>query len=76
MPTPWRNETNTKTPCYKCTEREIGCHGNCEKYAAFSDERKKHSAEHLEEQNMRDYRINANERCKKTPSKSFRRPKK
>lgn len=24
-----------KSPCYKCEERHIGCHGKCEKYAAF-----------------------------------------
>ncbi len=24
-----------KPPCYGCTERKVGCHGNCEGYAEF-----------------------------------------
>lgn len=23
-------------PCYKCAERQIGCHGVCERYKAYS----------------------------------------
>lgn len=23
------------TPCYKCEEQDVGCHGSCAKYAAF-----------------------------------------
>ena len=26
-----------RSPCYKCPDREIGCHGRCEKYIAFAD---------------------------------------
>ena len=26
-----------KSPCYKCTERYMGCHGECEKYANYKD---------------------------------------
>ena len=25
------------SPCYKCPERHIGCHGECERYKAYSD---------------------------------------
>lgn len=25
----------TATPCYKCEERHLGCHGSCEEYKAF-----------------------------------------
>lgn len=25
-------------PCYKCPDREVGCHGKCEKYLAFRAE--------------------------------------
>lgn len=28
-----------KAPCKDCTERFIGCHGTCEKYAAFKKAR-------------------------------------
>lgn len=24
-----------KVPCWKCPERKVGCHGTCEKYAAY-----------------------------------------
>lgn len=30
-----------KSPCMNCTQREIGCHGRCELYIAFSEEQKK-----------------------------------
>lgn len=26
-------------PCKECTDRELGCHGRCERYAAFREER-------------------------------------
>lgn len=28
-----------KVPCYKCEDRYVGCHGECEKYIAFRSER-------------------------------------
>lgn len=30
-----------KTPCYNCERRCVGCHGNCEEYKKFSEERQK-----------------------------------
>lgn len=30
-----------RSPCYKCADRSQGCHGSCERYAAFDRERKK-----------------------------------
>ena len=24
-----------KAPCYQCPNREVGCHGKCEKYLAY-----------------------------------------
>lgn len=27
-----------KCPCKGCADREIGCHGKCERYAAFKEE--------------------------------------
>lgn len=26
-----------KSPCYNCQKREIGCHGICEEYKAYSN---------------------------------------
>lgn len=28
---------NKQNPCTNCEERTVGCHGKCEKYAAFSN---------------------------------------
>ena len=28
-------------PCYKCNNRNIGCHGKCKRYAAYHAERQK-----------------------------------
>lgn len=25
-------------PCLGCPDREVGCHGNCEKYISFTEE--------------------------------------
>ena len=27
------------SPCFECPDRVLGCHGTCEKYKAFKDER-------------------------------------
>ena len=27
-------------PCYKCEDREVGCHSKCEKYQEFASRRK------------------------------------
>jgi len=27
------------SPCYECPDRVLGCHGTCEKYKDFKDER-------------------------------------
>jgi len=27
-----------KQPCYKCPDREFGCHGRCEQYKAYRAE--------------------------------------
>lgn len=32
------------TPCYMCEDRVMGCHGKCEKYAAFKEENEKRKA--------------------------------
>ena len=27
-----------KNPCYKCADREVGCHSKCDKYKAWAKE--------------------------------------
>lgn len=29
-----------KNPCHNCEERELGCHGRCKRYIAWSDDRR------------------------------------
>lgn len=31
-------KANTISPCYRCIDREIGCHSNCMKYAKFKQD--------------------------------------
>lgn len=28
---------NPKVPCYRCSEREVGCHSKCEKYRSWKE---------------------------------------
>ena len=30
------NYKELEVPCYQCKERYVGCHGKCERYAAFN----------------------------------------
>ena len=36
-------------PCYKCSEREIGCHDKCKEYAAWQAENERHREQTKEE---------------------------
>ena len=29
--------TKPKTPCYGCTERSVGCHGQCGRYKGYRE---------------------------------------
>ena len=51
----WTGGVNTMDcPCQGCAEREIGCHGKCEKYGAWKGElAKKRHAEKLIADSMR-----------------------
>lgn len=41
----------TKAPCKDCTEREVGCHGRCERYKAWrKDLDEKNRRERLQKQ--------------------------
>ena len=38
---------NRKAPCYRCTEREAGCHAKCERYGEWAKaQRAKLEAKH------------------------------
>ena len=38
-----------RTPCYKCNDRKIGCHGRCEAYIAWKErDQKRLAAQHAE----------------------------
>jgi hypothetical protein len=45
------NKYNTNAPCRTCNQRQVGCHGNCEKYATY-----KRDIKRLNEKN-KDYGI-------------------
>lgn len=38
-----------KTPCYKCTEREVGCHSKCDRYIEFREKLDKENKARLED---------------------------
>ena len=38
-----------KSPCYKCEDREVGCHGKCEKYQEYAGITEEHRATRNEE---------------------------
>ena len=46
-------------PCYGCTERDVSCHGGCDKYLAWKDEmeaaKEKERKARSEEHEHRDY---------------------
>lgn len=58
-----------KSPCYKCEDREVGCHSKCERYIDFST---KHQEENEairrakeEDWRIRDYESRAKRRIAK-----------
>ena len=40
-----------KPPCYKCTEREPGCHSKCERYQQWSQKHKAAKTEEIQTKN-------------------------
>lgn len=40
-----------KPPCYKCTEREPGCHGRCDKYKEWRERGRALKAEEISAKN-------------------------
>lgn len=40
-------------PCKACTERHPGCHGVCEKYMKYTEERQEINSKRAEEQKLR-----------------------
>lgn len=57
-------------PCRNCPDREVGCHGKCEKYKAFkermSEDRKKRVEAYAPEQQHENY-------CRKVHDKIVKR---
>ena len=41
-------------PCYQCEERQLGCHGKCERYGEFHAKRRKLSEDRLEDKKIGD----------------------
>ena len=39
----WGCGENSGSPCYKCRDRHMGCHGSCLKYAGYHESRIKNS---------------------------------
>lgn len=57
--------SRSNTPCFKCEERHIGCHGECDKYLAFDKANKEMLERRRREIEIFDYR-------KTEASKKFR----
>lgn len=54
-----------KAPCKDCTERAAGCHSNCEKYIAFTEELKKARQNKEMQRIIKDYSPNKKARVRK-----------
>lgn len=53
-----------KNSCYECTERVIGCHGWCSKYAKFREDLEQMKKEKQDNVNYGKYYVNAKLRMK------------
>lgn len=56
--------TDTPIPCYLCPDRAVGCHGRCERYAAFCRRRDAARAARRRDTDAADARREGNRRCK------------
>lgn len=63
------NRLAKENPCYKCTDREVGCHGRCDKYKAwrqkYTDQNEKIFAIKGAIVMIEDYQVNEARRRKK-----------
>lgn len=60
--------------CYKCVEREIGCHGTCEKYQAAKEKNDKILAERQKDDDFYNFKRKQHERSIRgtlSPVKSY-----
>ena len=49
---PWTyNYLPQKCPCHECEERVVGCHGKCQKYKNWQEQKQKAQRESLKNQN-------------------------
>ncbi|WP_154440389.1 hypothetical protein [Tissierella pigra] len=53
-----------KNPCYKCSNREIGCHSNCNWYLAFKEKSLELSNNKKSDNEYGDYLYHAVKRMK------------
>ena len=47
------------SPCKDCSDRQLGCHGKCEKYAAFKDVRKEINYNKARDSKINSFKIDA-----------------
>ena len=46
------NYRELEVPCFQCKDRHMGCHGKCEKYAAFVKKNRKQKEEMFKEKEI------------------------
>lgn len=55
----------TTTPCKDCENRQFGCHGKCEKYAAFRAKKEQEAKKRAEDGQLTDLMSRAKTRALK-----------
>lgn len=60
--------TLVQSPCKDCPDRETGCHGKCEKYAAFRAECDAQAEERKNDREYNEYLSSTLKRFKKSRS--------
>lgn len=55
----------TDNPCWKCTEREIGCHAKCERYLSWQKEHIAENRARRDSEVYTGYVVDSNMRRKK-----------
>ena len=59
----------TKPPCMGCTDRQVGCHGKCERFRQYKSdyiaEKTRENLARKDDAQLRDYAVEAQKRFKK-----------
>lgn len=57
------------SPCYNCPDRQVGCHGKCERYLAYAEKRAEDAEKEREEKKadilLTDFRLRSIDRVKR-----------